>query len=87
MSSSNLSSKQRVSEMSLMKLLDQRHGGEMHFLSTPVRTDQQSRPAEGAKWKCNVIISLSAGGFLDSPSSGKTRLIVQSRGKEALTHL
>lgn len=51
-----------------MKLLDKRHVGETHFLPAPVRTDQQSRPAEGTKWKFNVIIRLSAGGFLDSPS-------------------
>lgn len=60
--------------MSLVKRLDKRHVGEMHFLSTPVRTDQRARPAEGTKWKFNVIIRLSAGGFLDSPSSENTRL-------------
>lgn len=58
--------------MSLMRLLDKRHVGEMHFLSAPIRSDQQSRPAEGTKWKFNVIIRLSAGGFLDSPSSRNT---------------
>lgn len=72
--------------MSLMKLLDKRHVGEMLFLSTPIKADQQSRPAEGTKWKFNVVIRLSAGGFLDSPYCGNTPLIVQCGGKKAPTH-
>lgn len=56
-------------------------------LSTPVRSGQQSRPAERTKWNFNVIIRLSAGGPLDSPSCGNTWIIVQSgRKKKVVMH-